>query len=74
MSTLLRESLEARMAFLEDQRLEALGAPDPPYACATCYELKDDCYCPGPVFWPLPAVVYKLRAELSMPESEDGTF
>lgn len=72
MSTLLRESLEARLAVLEELRLDSLGEPDPPFVCATCYELKDDCYCPSPVFWPLPAVVYRLRAVLSAPEN-NGT-
>lgn len=75
MSTLLRESLEARLVTLEDLRLDVLGDPEVPDVCATCYALKDECYCPNPVFWPLPAVVYKLRAELSAPESDSfGTI
>jgi hypothetical protein len=67
MSTLLREGLEARLVALED--LLGLGSPPgepPPEACASCYEIIEDCYCLDPVQWPLSAIVYKLRAELSM--------
>lgn len=69
MSTLFREGLEARLSQLEDMRLEYLGDNDAPYVCATCYAVQDECVCPASVMWPLPAVVYKLRAELSVPES-----
>jgi hypothetical protein len=69
MSTLLREGLEARLVALEDLLTEGLGTPpgeSPPEVCASCYELIEHCYCMDPVQWPLAAVVYKLRAELSM--------
>jgi hypothetical protein len=65
MSTYLREGLEIRLAQLEDLHLQWLGESDPPLVCATCYEMSDECNCPAPVAWPLPAVVYRLRAELS---------
>jgi hypothetical protein len=68
MSELLREGLEARLAMLNDLLVETLGAPssDAPIACATCFALEDECFCPAPVMWPLSAVVHKLRAELAL--------
>lgn len=70
MSGLYREALEARLASLEDIVLETLGAPPSEAtndrACATCYALEDECFCPAPVMWPITAVAYKLRAELTL--------
>lgn len=65
MSTHLREGLEAKLARLEDLRLQYVGELEQPTVCATCYEVMEECFCPAPVAWPVEAVVLKLRAELA---------
>lgn len=62
--TLQREGLETQLVYLEELRLEFVGDVAPPLVCAECYSMKDECNCDAPLYWPLPAVVYKLRAEL----------
>lgn len=68
MSGLLREGLEARLVMLEDLVLQHLGVPDAPLikACASCYELEGECFCPAPVLWPIAVVARKLRSELAL--------
>jgi hypothetical protein len=69
MSELLREGLEARLVILEDLVLEdhaSLDDAEPTRACASCYSLEDECFCPAPVLWPLAIVARKLRSELAL--------
>lgn len=62
--TLLRQGLQQQLSLLEDMRLEFIGDADPPRVCASCYTIQEECRCDVPLYWPLPAVVYKLRAEM----------
>lgn len=60
---LVRQGLEQQLVYLDELRFEFIGV-DAPQVCATCYIVADECHCDSPVHWPLPAVIYKLRAEL----------
>lgn len=61
---LYRQGLQQLLVFLEEQRLQFIGDADPPMVCASCYTFQEECRCEAPLYWPLPAVVYKLRAEM----------
>lgn len=63
-ASLIRQGLEQQLQSLEELRFDFIGESEVPEICATCYIAKDECYCDSPVYWPLPAVIYKLRAEL----------
>lgn len=65
-AALVRQGLEQQLASLEELRFDFIGEPeaDVPQVCATCYLLKDECYCDAPVYWPLSVVIYQLRAFL----------
>lgn len=62
---LLQQARHQQLARLEELRLEFIGDANPPMLCAMCYDMADQCCCGFPMFWPLPAVLYKLRSELS---------
>jgi hypothetical protein len=59
------EALQTQLESLESMRLEHLGNDNPPAICVECYSQKELCSCPFPLYWPLPAALHKLRAELA---------
>lgn len=69
---LVQQALSTRLAELEELRLEYIGESAPPSICVTCYASSEDCCCVMPIFWPLPAALYKLRAEVRMDRAVDG--
>lgn len=72
---LIRQGLEQQLVHLEELRFDFIGESDDnvPQVCATCYIEKEECICEAPVYWPLPAVIYKLRVDLKTGMEANGT-